>query len=377
MVLSVVPQGIEVVPGGVGVHRGLQRIYTGAGDSRGGEALVGPGVVGGVGVEVHLGAAGGVEDGGIDVQIARRLAGGVVQAVVDDRGNLGLVGAVGLLLDHGGHGHHVLDGAAVVLYLLAHLVGEDLVKAEDHLVEHAHRFLAHIELVGVGEQVALQPLGVAQGHYALEEGELEVVIGCGLLQLLHRGHPLLLQKGEDLGLCHALGYGDGGGHAVGGGGAHAGDEGPVVHVGVQLIGARGDLGPLLSGLAGGVGQGTEELKHHLVLDEALLLQLVGHLAHRVPLVDLHHGGKGGLVEGQHIVGPDPAHAGQEGGDAKHKNDIEQHTPAAETLFPAAGGGAAFSLRVGGGDPPAAVAAPRLGRPAALIPVFFLRHRFNS
>lgn len=154
-------------------------------------------------------------------------------------------------------------------------------------------------------------------------------------------------------------------------------RGPVVHVGVQLIGARGDLGPLLSGLAGGVGQGTEELEHHLVLDEALLLQLVGHLAHRVPLVDLHHGGKGGLVEGQHIVGPDPAHAGQEGGDAKHKNDIEQHTPAAETLFPAAGGGAAFSLRVGGGDPPAAVAAPRLGRPAALIPVFFLRHRFNS
>lgn len=99
MVLSVVPQGIEVVPGGVGVHRGLQRIYTGAGDSRGGEALVGPGVVRGVGVEVRLGAAGGVEDGGVDVQIARRLAGGVVQAVVDDRGNLGLVGAVGLLLD--------------------------------------------------------------------------------------------------------------------------------------------------------------------------------------------------------------------------------------------------------------------------------------
>ena len=85
-----------------------------------------------------------------------------------------------------------------------------------------------------------------------------------------------------------------------------------------------------------MGQGTEELEHHLVLDEALLLQLVGHLAHRVPFVDLHHGGKGGLVEGQHIVGPDPAHAGQEGGDAKHKNDIEQHTPAAETLFPAAG-----------------------------------------
>ena len=105
---------------------------------------------------------------------------------------------------------------------------------------------------------------------------------------------------------------------------------------------------------------------------------------------LRHAGEGGELlpqglnpvsythlEGQHIVGPDPAHAGQEGGDAKHKNDIEQHTPAAETLFPAAGGGAAFSLRVGGGDPPAAVAAPRLGRPAALIPVFFLRHRFNS
>ena len=210
--------------------------------------------------------------------------------------------------------------------------------------------------------------------HALEEGEIEVVVGGGVLQLLHRTDALLLQQRKDLRLRHALGDGDGGDHAVGGGGAHAGDQGPVVHVGVELIGARGDLGPLLAGLAGDVGEGAEELEDHLIFDEPLLLQFVCHLGHAVPLVDLHDGGERLLVQGQHVVGPDPAHAGQQGGDAQHADDVDEHAPSAQPLFPAAArGGTALLLVLGGGHPLPALAASVLGRAAALVPILFLRH----
>ena len=235
------------------------------------------------------------------------------------------------------------------------------------MVEHAHRFLAHIELVGVGEQVALQPLGVAQGHHALEEGELEVVIGSGLLQLLHRGHPLLLQKGEDLGLCHALGYGDGGGHAVGGGGAHAGDEGPVVHVGVQLIGADAHL-------FAGAGDGREQAEEPLVADQSGVLQLFRDAAHVVIRGDLNGdlGGGGDVpAESTQVAGQQPAHASQDGRGHQHAQDIQDRVDPAALAPP---------LRLLGRialAPPrmARLAAAHLGRvPAGGIAVFVIRHR---
>ena len=128
-----------------------------------------------------------------------------------------------------------------------------------------------------------------------------------------------------------------------------------------------------------MGEGAEHLEDHLVLDEAGLLQLVGHVAHRVALLNLHRGGEGGLVQGQHVVGPHPAHPRQNGGDAQHKNDIEQHAPRAQALFPpAAGGGAPLTLRMRGGHPlPAVAGAPVLGGAAFFVPIFFLRHGFHS
>ena len=53
-------------------------------------------------------------------------------------------------------------------------------KAQEHLVQHRHGAGVLIEIIGVREEVALQPVGIAQGEHPLEEGELKVVIGGGL-----------------------------------------------------------------------------------------------------------------------------------------------------------------------------------------------------
>ena len=102
------------------------------------------------------------------------------------------------------------------------------------------------------------------------------------------------------------------------------DDGPVVHIGVQVIGAGGDL--LVP-----VGTGGEEAEEPLLLDEAVLRKHVGHIPHvragdlggiALPVRHLgigedvlRQGDDGGvllLVEGQHVPRPDPAQAGQGG-----------------------------------------------------------------
>ena len=109
------------------------------------------------------------------MQVAVGPRSGVIQPVVDDRGDLPLVAAVGLPLDEGGDGEDLPDGVAGVRDLLPHLVGEQLVKAHQHLVNGVQRAVGGVEGVGVRIEVALQPAGAAQGD-VLEEGEGVVVL---------------------------------------------------------------------------------------------------------------------------------------------------------------------------------------------------------
>ena len=240
---------------------------------------------------------------------------GLFQAVVDDGGDLPPVLTVSLLFDHGGHSEHLVDGASAVRHLLAHLIGELGVEGLKHLVDGVQGIVGRVELVGGGEQVALQPLGVTQGN-VLEEGEGVVVGGRRLVQVLHRGHPLLLQELEDLGYRVALRDGDIH-HCPGGGiGADAGDQGAVVHVGVQGKGAgRGDL--VLA-----AGDGGEELEERFVLDQAVVLQGVGHLVQGGIFLNGDGGGVLGLIEGQHIAGSHPAQRRQQRRDADDEDHIE-------------------------------------------------------
>ena len=233
-----------------------------------------------------------------------------------------------------------MDGASAVRHLLAHLIGELGVEGLKHLVDGVQGIVGRVELVGGGEQVALQPLGVTQGN-VLEEGEGVVVGGRRLVQVLHRGHPLLLQELEDLGYRVALRDGDIH-HCPGGGiGADAGDQGAVVHVGVQGKGAgRGDL--VLA-----AGDGGEELEERFVLDQAVVLEHIHHVVIAVLRGDGDGDGVLLLVQGQHVAGGDPAHTGQQSGYADDGHSVEHGK--------AGGAGGAAPAPGGGGGGPAAPA----------------------
>ena len=122
------------------------------------------------------------QQGGIDLQISLGTAAGIVQAVIDDRGDVGPVAAVGLLFNHGGDGHDLMDGAAAVCHLLTHVLGKLLIKAHQHLIDDIQRILGRGELIGVGVEIALQTVVVAQLQI-LKEGEGVVVVGGGFLKL--------------------------------------------------------------------------------------------------------------------------------------------------------------------------------------------------
>ena len=255
-----------------------------------------------------------------------------------------------------------MDGAPAVGDLLAQFLGEFGVKPDQHLVDDVQGILGGGEFIGVRVQIALQPVVVAQGQ-VLEEGEGVVVVGCLLLQLgCVRHHALFLQQSEDLIDGVALRDGDLDGGLGGRVGAHAGDQGPVVHVGVQGEGPGYDLVPA-------AGEGGKELEEALVLDQAVFLQHGDHVAEAVLLPDGNRGRLFRLVQGQYIVGRHPADAGQQGGDPDNKDHIEQGE--AGPAVPAAGRsrtGLSGAGPGGGAPPPLRL----VGRSAV-----FLCHRVSS
>ena len=95
-------QNIIIVAGRLGIQSRVEGDHAGTGDGAGGQALVEVSVIGAVhvlivGLSYH--PAGDIGDGGVDLEIARRLILRVVQTVINDRGNIGLVGAVSLLFN--------------------------------------------------------------------------------------------------------------------------------------------------------------------------------------------------------------------------------------------------------------------------------------
>ncbi len=269
VMLAVVAQNVIVIAGAVRIHGGTDGHHAGIGDGSGGQALILIGVIGRVcGLIVVLGdgAAQRIDQRGIDAQQAHRLSAGVGEAVIDDGGNVGLVCAVGLLLDHGGNDDDIPDGVSLLLRRRPHLVVEPPVKVDQHLVDGGLGVLAQIKLVGVREEVALQSVRAAQRDL-LEEGEIIIVGGGHIVELGHGGYAVFLQPPEDLGHGKALGDGDRHLLPVGRLGAQVGDDGPVVHIGIELVGPR-------SNLIRGVGKDRIEVEHRLEFNEAVFLQVV-------------------------------------------------------------------------------------------------------
>ena len=219
-----------------------------------------------------------------------------------------------------------MDGTAAVCHLLAHCVGKLLVKAHQHLVDDIQGVLGGGKFVGVGVEIALQAV-IVPHLQILEEGEGVVVVGRHILQVLHAGHTLLLQQREDLIHGVALGNGHGDGGPGGRVGTHAGQQGPVVHIGVQGEGACHHV--VLA-----AGEGGKEIEEELIFDESLVLELFSHITKAVVIGNGNGSGLLWFVQSQHVVGSHPADAGQQRGHADDKNRIDGRSAQARALFPA-------------------------------------------
>ena len=243
-----------------------------------------------------------------------------------------------------------------------------LVEVAEHGVESQLRPGAHVELVGIREQVALQTAGVAQVVVVHKDVVLELVVGGGVRELLHGAHAVLRHQLDDL--LDAVALGDGQLHRLrlAAGGAHTADEGHIVHLRVQSEGAGVQLGLR-------VVEPGEQAEEPLILDEPRLLQLRGHLLHIVVgdlldgavlllllrhlgdevLGDLEAGLHRRLVQGGKIVGQHPAHPGEDGGAGGHDSQPEEDgQQGVGTLFPPfllfGGGGASGSALIRAGAP---------------------------
>ena len=141
------------------------------------------------------------------------------------------------------------------------------------------------------------------------------MVGRHVVELVHGGNPFLLQKLEDLLDGHALR--DGHLHLlpVGGAGAQAVEQGPVIHVRVHHIGALGNL-------IVPAGHGGKEPEQDGMLNDVVGLQLIHHAAEVILILHRDGGRGGGFVQSQHIVGHGPSHRRQHHGDGHYHHKID-------------------------------------------------------
>ena len=328
-------EDIVIIVGILRIHGCQQRLHTWVGNRPGRQSGIQVSVVRRVdsliGLCGHLSAV-DIHQGGVDLEEAGGLRRGVLQTVEDHGCDGTVILAVGLLLDHGGNGHDIMERVCALLGKLIQIVLHFIIKVVEHLVEHVLRIFSQIEGIGVWEQIPLQPVVIPQRNIRKPFPLVGPVCGH-LLELFHCGHPLLLQERKDL--VNGIALRDRHVHGLAGGRrvAHVGHQPPVVHVGIQLIAARRHL--LVR-----VGDPAKDLEQELVFNEARLFQFVGHIVHisrghrggipifirhflvlKNALRQLNHGGAVLLVERQQVIGPGPAHRGQNGGYADDDQDI--------------------------------------------------------
>ena len=98
----------------------------------------------------------------------------------------------------GGDGDDVVDGLAVGRRLLPHVLGEDLVEAQEHLVQHRHGAGVLIEIIGVRGRGSPPAGWNRPGEHPLRKENLKSYGGGGLAEFVHAAHAVLRQEGEDL-----------------------------------------------------------------------------------------------------------------------------------------------------------------------------------
>ena len=318
-----------------------------------------------------------VQERGVDAERHTR-----VKAVIDDRGDArALVHAPlridrRLFFDQRGDRDDLLQTHAAVLRLLEQIRRQDIMEALQELVDRARRLHAHVELVGVREEVSLQT-----GHVArlqpLEEGVVVLVVLGGVHQRVEAADLLLLQALEDLIHREALGESHLDGLRRAGARAHILDQRTIVVGGFQLVAARRQLGIRVGDLA-------EGLEEPAILDQSGLLERRGDVfdvrrrdALRADLLavfvkgihglrlkgggrERDHRGKVVLIERQRIAGGHPGKAGQHDAHADDEHRVHDPAEAAGLVFPPSADGAVVAL--------AGRVAGLVGGPILLLPV---------
>ena len=125
---------------------------------------------------------GGIHQRGVDLQQVGRLA-HVLQAVVDDGGDQRAVGAVGLLLDQGGHDDDLLQAVGGVgnQRRQVRIVHNTVLEVGQQAAQGRGGVFLHIEFVGSREQIALQAADAAQILVVHEVELVEHMVLGGLL----------------------------------------------------------------------------------------------------------------------------------------------------------------------------------------------------
>lgn len=193
---------------------GLNGVQARVADGSRGQALNLIGVV----VAVGQSAAGGhillpligIEGGGVALQPVDAILRAKSQAVVEDGGDIGhVLGVGGLPLDDGGQGDHLVQrhsgGGDVFLQIRGAVL-----EVVHQLAHHGIDLLALVEIVGVGEKVALQLVILARNGGNGGYGLVAVKVGGvdGRQEILLGADTVLLQKGGGLQGGGAFGEGD-------------------------------------------------------------------------------------------------------------------------------------------------------------------------
>ena len=285
-----------------------------------------------------------VEDGGVDLQhLIGAVGPGILQAVVDNRGDIGLIPAVGLLFNEGGNGDDLGQIIRGILQLFQDIPVDLPVEVIQQPFQGALGIMAHIEFIGVREEVTLQAADVLR--LVVNKLTVELRRLGGFQQFFLGVDTLFRQKPDNL--ADRVALRDRHCHRIGAGvlrtAPHPHQKGVVVHVGVQFKGSRADF--LIR-----VGDFGKEFEKPLVLDEAGVAEFVRH---SVQIVRLRYG-DGNIqhllpVEGAHVRGQHPPHACQGGGGRHYKQHIDQqHQDRVPPFSPAAlfrGGGTGALLLV--------------------------------
>ena len=336
-------QRIEIIFRLRRVKRGTDGIHAGVRDRARGQASVRVGVIGAEDALVRVGqdllALGKrILDGRVDLQAGIELA---AQAVIDDGGDRCALGRSGrLLFDEGCDRDEVVErklgvrdlrfgerilphtlGKAVVqrVQRVIEVAGEFVVEVAQEFVNDVLRVVSHIELVGIREEIALQPVLAAVGDL-LQERIVEFIGRRGVRQILIRADAVFLQQTEDILALVAFGDGDLHDRAVGAGLDHIADKRMIVIAAVERIRTR------LNG-ALGVGGPAVQLEKRFRTDKATVPQFLCDLRDRRAVCN----GDGHLCvrlgQGQHIVRAAPRKHGKQHRRGQHAAHIQQHPDA--------------------------------------------------